>query len=86
MRIDSSFQPYEKLHRIHLERGAWRTDFPNAGKEATQDLHLRYAAMILIPDRSLTDRPAVVLTTGHKAHRGRVNERKPAPPGTRSTA
>jgi hypothetical protein len=56
MRIDSSFQPDESCIAFTVA-GAWRTDFTKTGKEATQHLHLRGAAIILVPDRSAYGRP-----------------------------
>jgi hypothetical protein len=46
MRIDSSFQPDEDCIAFTVAHGgAWRTDFANTGKEATQHPHLRGAAI-----------------------------------------
>jgi len=58
MRIDSSFQPDESGIAFTVARGAWRTDFTNTGKEATQHLHLRGVAIILVPDRSSNGTPS----------------------------
>jgi hypothetical protein len=56
MRTDSSFQPDESCNALTITRGAWRTDFTNTRKAATQHLHFRGAAIILAPDRSQTCR------------------------------
>jgi hypothetical protein len=45
MRIDSSFQLDERCIAFTIAHGAWRTDFANTGKEATQQPHLRGAAI-----------------------------------------
>jgi hypothetical protein len=63
MRIDSSFQPDESCIALTITRGAWRTDFTNTRKAATQHLHFRGAAIILVPDRSLGGRPQIDRST-----------------------
>src|SRR5215207_5269587 len=49
MRIDSSFQPDESCIALTITRGAWRTDFTNTRKAATQHLHFRGTAIIFVP-------------------------------------